>query len=61
MSDAPDLAAEVVRLRAALAKMVYQATHLSPERDDGSHTCRIDSDVLAAARAALAPTLEQPA
>ncbi len=61
IAAAPELAVEVVRLRVALAMMVYQATHLSPERDDGSHICRIDSDVLAAARAALADTPEQPA
>jgi hypothetical protein len=42
------------RLRAALLAMVYEATHLSPERDDGSHDCRISAATLRAAREALA-------
>lgn len=41
-------------LVAALRAMVYEATHLSPPEDDGSHWCRITKQTLDAARAALA-------
>jgi hypothetical protein len=40
-------------MRAALETMVYEATHLSPMEDDGSHKCRISKGALAKARAAL--------
>jgi hypothetical protein len=48
------LEAEVERLKAALRTMVYETTHLSPEKDDGSHWCSITADALQAARTALA-------
>jgi hypothetical protein len=38
----------------ALQLMVYETTHLSPMRDDGSHNCRISKNALEQARAALA-------
>lgn len=41
-------------LVAALAGMVYEATHLSPQEDDGSHIAKISAAVLSTARAALA-------
>lgn len=40
-------------LTEALVRMVYETTHLSPQRDDGSHDCRISKAALAAAREAL--------
>lgn len=43
-------------LRRALAVMVYETTCLSPERDDGSHDCRISRTALRGAREALAIT-----
>ena len=42
-------------LRAALQRMVYETTHLSPMEDDGSHWCKISAEALAQARAALLP------
>ncbi len=47
------LEAENARLRGVLQAMVYETTHLSPCRPDGSHDCRISGEALAAARAAL--------
>lgn len=47
------LVAENARLREALTEMVYEATHLSPEQDDGSHWANIGSETLARARATL--------
>ncbi|MGN6146291.1 MAG: hypothetical protein ACTHOP_22180 [Mesorhizobium sp.] len=44
----------------ALKQLVYEATHLSPRDDDGSHLCRISASALVNARAALA-SLSQPA
>lgn len=45
----------------ALAAFVYEATHLSPQEDDGSHMARITGTVLASARAALSKALgERP-
>ena len=38
----------------ALAEFVYEATHLSPEREDGSHWCKISSECLSNARYVLA-------
>tara|TARA_B000000460_G_scaffold248815_2_gene227338 strand:- start:4518 stop:4883 length:366 start_codon:yes stop_codon:yes gene_type:complete len=49
-----DLEARVAELERALATMIYEATHLSPEEDDGSHWAKIAREVLAQARAALA-------
>jgi hypothetical protein len=48
------IAADNLRLRAALKTMVYETTHLSSLEDDGSHKCRISKRALAAAREALA-------
>jgi len=50
------LTAERDRLREALARLVYEATHLSPMQDDGSHVCAISSVALKNARAALSGT-----
>jgi hypothetical protein len=47
------LADEVVRLREALAAMVYETTHLSPMEVNGDHRCRISAAALTRARAAL--------
>ncbi len=47
------LESENARLRGVLQAMVYETTHLSPCRPDGSHDCRISGEALAAARAAL--------
>ena len=43
----------VVELEGALSEMVYDATHLSPQEDDGSHWCKISKGTLEKARAAL--------
>lgn len=50
-----ELLDEIERLRAALREMVYETTHLSLERDDGSHVCRISRKALQRAREALGP------
>lgn len=50
----PLLAQQVVELTAALETMVYEATHLSPEQDDGSHWAKISKAALTKARSALA-------
>src|SRR5690606_26372621 len=36
-----------------LREMIYEATHLSPQGEDGSHRCRISKRALDKARAAL--------
>lgn len=41
-------------LAEALARMIYETTHLSPEQDDGSHWCKISAEALNQSRAALA-------
>lgn len=41
------------KLRQALAEYVYETTHLSPEEEDGSHWCRINSSTLQSARKLL--------
>jgi hypothetical protein len=41
------------RLAWALREVIYEATHLSPRGDDGSHWCRISCDVLTKAREAV--------
>jgi predicted hotdog family 3-hydroxylacyl-ACP dehydratase len=46
MAAAPEMAA-------ALRAMIYDTTHFSAVRDDGSHDCRIGAEALANARAAL--------
>lgn len=51
---APNEAAIRAELVAALRVMVYETTHLSRREDDGSHWCKISSDALHKARAALA-------
>jgi hypothetical protein len=43
----------VVRLRAALERLVYETTCLSPREDDGSHWCKISAEALLLAREAL--------
>ena len=45
--------APLFALKAALERMVYETTSLSPLEDDGSHWCRISKDALEDARAAL--------
>lgn len=50
---------EIFRLREALQEMVYEATHLSPEREDGAHDCRMSKGALGRARAALSPQVEK--
>jgi hypothetical protein len=47
------LYAETERLRAALTNFIYETTHLSPQRDDGSHDCRISAATLNAGKEAL--------
>ena len=47
------LEAKNARLREALKEAVYQATHLSPMEDDGSHWAKMSGEWLAQARAAL--------
>ena len=47
------LQARVAKLEGALREMVYEATHLSPQEDDGSHWCKISKGTLEKARAAL--------
>lgn len=42
------------KLVMALELMIYETTHLSQRRDDGSHKCVITGDTLENARAALA-------
>ena len=44
----------MVDMAKALARMIYETTHLSPEQDDGSHWCKISAEALNEARAALA-------
>lgn len=39
-------------LEAALDRMIYETTHLSPEECDGSHWCKISKDALTSARSA---------
>jgi hypothetical protein len=41
------------RLEIALTNVLYEITHLSPQRDDGLHDCRISGKALAEARKAL--------
>ena len=44
--------------RRALSEFVYEATHLSPVEDDGSHWCKISAECLANGRAVLAQAIE---
>lgn len=44
---------EITSLRAALERLVYEVTHLSPREDDGSHWCKISAEALRIAREAL--------
>ena len=60
-SDHEHLIAAAPDLLAALVVMVYETTHLSPCRADGSHDCRISGDALAKARAAIALATQEPA
>ena len=50
MTDTPTNASVGEALRA----FIYETTHLSPCRDDGSHDCRISAETLAKGRAAFA-------
>lgn len=43
----------IEELEKALRDVVYEITHLSQRRDDGSHECRISARTLARARAAI--------
>ena len=52
-TPAPAEATESECLREALARMVYEATHLSPCKPNGDHDYTIKADALAMARAAL--------
>ena len=47
------LQARVAQLEAVLREMLYEATHLSPQEDDGSHWAKISKRTLEKARAAL--------
>jgi hypothetical protein len=38
----------------ALALIIYETTHLSPQEDDGSHWCKISAECLEKGRQALA-------
>lgn len=49
-SDQEKLVGELVE---ALREYVYETTHLSPEREDGSHECRITKATLSRARALI--------
>jgi hypothetical protein len=40
-------------IREALESFIYETTHLSPERPDGSHDCRISKETLTKGREAL--------
>lgn len=51
--DTPDPAALLAKMAEALMPMVYEATHLSPMNDDGSHNCKISRAALTVAREAL--------
>lgn len=42
----------VVQAEKALQASIYEATHLSPVEDDGSHWCRISAGTLTKLRAA---------
>lgn len=59
MDKSEERAEEVLTLRRALSVMLYEATHLSPAREDGSHDCRISAVALETARHALARTVSQ--
>ena len=48
----------IAELQEALTAFVYETTHLSPCRTDGSHDCRIPAQTLSRARAALTNTGE---
>lgn len=43
-------------LEIALAEMIYETTHLSPQEDDGSHICKISRETLQRARDAIRTT-----
>lgn len=44
---------KVGQLKVALERMLYEATHLSAEEEDGSHKCKISKSTLTLARDAL--------
>lgn len=52
-TEKPYANVKIDSLTEALCRMVYETTHLSPQRDDGSHDCRISNAALTAAREAL--------
>lgn len=47
-----DADAKLAQAVVALRVVIYETTHLSPRRDDGSHDCRISAEALRSARAA---------
>lgn len=53
LSEMESLRAQVAVLVGALRDYVYETTHLSPERADGSHDCRISQFCLRQARGLL--------
>lgn len=48
--------AENEQRKAALERLIYEVTHLSPCEDDGSHWCKISAEVLQQARVAYSQT-----
>lgn len=46
-------ATRIEALEAALRRMIYETTHLSPMKPNGDHDCTIKADALAQARQAL--------
>lgn len=52
-SQADEYRTRCVDLLEALEAFIYETTHLSPERDDGSHDCRISRATLKQGRAAI--------
>jgi len=55
-TEADALRAEIKQLREAIATLIYETTHLSPEESNGSHWCSISKSALYAASAALEET-----
>ena len=47
---AVDAEAALAEARKVIEELVYETTHLSPEKDDGSHWCKISKAALTQAR-----------
>lgn len=47
------IATRIEALEAALRRMIYETTHLSPMKPNGDHDCTIKADALEQARQAL--------